>query len=70
LEERDIRERSYSLESGTAEDRYCIERSRGGWAVYYFERGNRNDEKWFGTEDEACDELLNRIMADPTTRER
>ena len=70
LAARRIRQRSYSLEGGSPDDRYCIERSSGGWAVYFSERGNRNDEKWFATETEACEELLRRILADPSTRER
>ena len=69
LQQRGIRERSYSLE-GADDERYCIERSAAGWAVYYSERGNRNDERWFRSKDEACEELLNRILADPTTRVR
>jgi hypothetical protein len=68
LMELGIRPRSYSLQGGTPDDRYCLERSSGGWAVYYSERGLRNDEQWFATEDEACQDLLRRVLADPTTR--
>ncbi len=65
-----IRPRSYSLEGGSPEDRYCIEKSSGGWSVYYSERGNRNDERWFETEDDACEEFMRRVLADPSTRVR
>jgi hypothetical protein len=68
LDEKGIRRRSYSLDGRFADDCYCIERTAGGWAVFYAERGNRNDEKWFHTEDAACAELLRRILDDPTTR--
>jgi hypothetical protein len=68
LKDRGIRERSYSLEGGSPDERYVLERSRGGWSVFYSERGNRNDERWFATEDEACAEILRQILADPTTR--
>src|SRR5438309_6933851 len=70
LNKRGIRARSYSLDGGSANDRYCIERSSGGWATFYSERGNRNDERWFSTEDEAGRDLLERLLADPTTRVR
>lgn len=70
LEARGIRARSYSLGSGDQNERYCLERSRGGWAVFYSERGERNDERWFEAEDAACDYLLQIIMEDPTTRTR
>jgi hypothetical protein len=65
-----IRPSSYSLEGGGPDEAYCLERSRGGWAIFYSERGNRNDEQWFATEDEACTALLEWILADPTTRVR
>jgi sugar/nucleoside kinase (ribokinase family) len=68
LNERGIRARSYSLDGGSANDRYCIEQSSGGWATFYSERGNRNKERWFSTEDEASQDLLERLLADPTTR--
>jgi hypothetical protein len=67
LQERGIRERSYCLEGGSPDDRYVIEGSDGGWTVYCSERGNRNDDRRFASEYEACDELLRRILADPTT---
>ena len=70
LNDRGIRARSYSLDSGSANDRYCIERSSGGWATFYSERGNRNNERWFSTEDQACRHLLETLLADPTTRTR
>ena len=70
LDEKGIRPRSYSLTGGSPSESYCIERSNGGWAVYYAERGNRNSEKWFVSEDEACDHLLQWILGDPTTHTR
>ena len=67
LNARGIRERSYSLDGRDQNERYCLERSRGGWAVFYSERGERNDERWFEAEEGACDYLLQIIMEDPTT---
>jgi hypothetical protein len=68
LDAKRIRPRSYGLDGGSPEDCYCIDRSSGAWAVYYSERGKRNDERWFATEDE--DQLLKWLLEDPTTRER
>jgi len=70
LRKRGIRERSYSLDGGSPDERYVLERSNGGWTVFYSERGNRNEERWFASEAEACAELLGEILADPTTRVR
>lgn len=68
LEANDVRPSSYSLDSAVADDAYCMEQSRGGWSVYFFERGNRNDERWFATEAEVCQHFLERVVGDPTTR--
>ena len=70
LVKRRIRRGSYSLDGRDQADRYCLEPSDGGWAVFFAERGERNDESWFESEDEACDDLLRRILEDPTTRQR
>jgi len=63
-----IKEQSYSLDGRNQADRYCIERSKGGWAVFFSERGTRNDETWYEDEGQACEDILRRILEDPTTR--
>ena len=64
-----IRSTAYSIDADEPEtDVVAIQ--TGGWAVYYSERGRRNDEAVFDTEDEACCELLLRLTNDPTTRRR
>ena len=71
LDQRGADPRSYSLDGGSHMDEYCIEQSAGGWAVYYSERyTERIDERWFKYEEEACAELLRRLVSDPTTRIR
>jgi hypothetical protein len=42
----------------------------GGWAVYGTERGQTIYREVFETEDEACSELLSRLLRDPTIRAR
>lgn len=63
-----ILETAYSLEGGLPAERYVLALEDGGWSVYYSERGMRRDEVHFDTEHEACDELLLRLVEDPTTR--
>jgi len=50
------------------DEAYCLAIVPGGWSVWYAERGERRDEVTFDTEDEACAELLLRVVSDPTTR--
>jgi hypothetical protein len=59
---------AYSLRGGMPDEKLCVERSKGGWAVYYSERGLRSGECWFPTEDEACEDFWHRLARDPTTR--
>src|SRR3954470_17559876 len=63
-----IRSTAYSLDGGLPVEQYVLALEEGGWAVYYSERGLRQDVALFDTEDEACDELLLRLTEDPTTR--
>jgi hypothetical protein len=63
-----INERSYCLDGAEPAERYVLELVEGGWSVYFSERGARNNEDFFETEDEACSELLIRLTRDPTTR--
>ena len=51
-----------------SDDVYCLAIVPGGWSVWFAEHGERRDEVLFETEDEACAELLLRVVGDPTTR--
>lgn len=51
----------YSLRGGAPSEKYCIEEKDGLWFTYYSERGERTGEKRFSSEDEACNDLLNRL---------
>ena len=69
LEQEGVRPTAYDLDPGRLSDEtYCLAIAPGGWAVWYAERGQRRDEAFFETEGEACDELLLRVVSDPTTR--
>ena len=48
---------------GDTEDRTVIEQSEEDkWHVYFSERGNRLDERTFTSENEACYNMLNRMV--------
>ncbi|THV42996.1 hypothetical protein [Glycomyces buryatensis] len=70
LESAGVDEDAYWLEGGRPNEAYTLERRDNGWAVYYSEKGNRNDEVVFDTEDEACCELLNWVLNDDTVMGR
>lgn len=62
-----VRADAYSL-GGSPDERLCLESVAGGWAVYYSERGERAGERRFDTEDEACDFMASRLLADARNR--
>ena len=61
---------AYALSSTAVSDIYVLERSAGGWAVFYSERGNRNDERWYPAEAQALQDLKYRLERDGTARRR
>jgi hypothetical protein len=53
----------YHLENhGNDDQRLCIVEENDRWLVYYSERGSRFRIAEFDNEDDACGELLNRII--------
>jgi hypothetical protein len=71
LEQENIREDAFSLDGGHPSERYVLAREPGGaWRVYYSERGQETGPMRFGTEEQAIRNLLNRLLADETTRVR
>jgi hypothetical protein len=67
LEAESVRDDAYSLD-GECDESMCLEPVTRGWAVYYSERGLRSGERRFATEDEACQFLAARLLADPSNR--
>lgn len=53
-----VRESAYDLDGRGRPEAYCLGIVAGGWAIWYNERGRRNDETVFDTEDEACSHFL------------
>jgi hypothetical protein len=70
LDEERVDPRSYNLEGSHGDEAYVLAVRPGGWAVFYAERGREVSREDFDTEDEACHELLLRVLRDPTTRVR
>ena len=70
FERENIRAHAYDLNGSNVGEQYVMELRPDGWSVYYSERGGKNDEMWFDTEAEACRELMQRVLRDPTTRRR
>lgn len=72
LEERLCRERidpsTYDLDGRGTDEAYCVEPIEGGWLFYYRERGRRNFEHLFPSEEAALDFFLREVLQDPTTR--
>ena len=62
--------RAYSLEVDRVDNQYVLGRQGLSWTVYYYQRGQKLDERVFRNEDEACVFLLDELRRDPTTRRR
>jgi hypothetical protein len=68
LDQENVAADAYDLDGDGADEPYVLERSGGGFAVFYSERGLRTGERRFGTEAEACRHLLDLLLRDRTTR--
>ena len=64
-----IRSSAYSLDGGMPPETYVLAIEDGDLSVYYSERGTRVGETRYETEDEACSDLLLRLINDPTIRQ-
>jgi len=58
---------------GETEGRYCLEKD-GKYSIIYrtcfYERGEKNSIREFGSEDEACNYFLAWVLSDPSTRSK
>lgn len=68
LEQEGVSPDSYNLVGARANEAYVLAARPGAWATFYAERGLETSRRQFDTEDAACADLLDRILADPTTR--
>jgi hypothetical protein len=63
-----IRDAGFSLEAFTLfeeprEETFCMHEAGTGWVVFYSERGLRANEKFFITEDAACDYFFRELSS-------
>jgi len=63
-----VRADAYSIDGSVKDEALCLVAGAGGWFVFYSERGLRSGERKFETEDDACDFLARRLLADPSNR--
>lgn len=68
LSEKGISPGAYDLFGENKDNVYCIEKTPSGWLVYFRERGLRDWEHLFSSEDEACEFLFTKIQRDPGAR--
>jgi hypothetical protein len=68
LARHDFAPEAYSLRGGHPDDGYGLDKRDSKWVVYRSLSGIETDLREFGDEQDACIELLDRIVRDPTTR--
>ncbi len=55
----------YSFDGGLPPEKFCLaDHGKLGWQVYYSERGDAVNSKWFKEEGEACEYFLKFITSD------
>lgn len=59
---------AYDLFGEGRDNVYCLEETAAGWLVYFRERGLRDWQHLFSSEDDACKFLLTKIQSDPGAR--
>lgn len=71
LEHEGVSPRSYLLdarETETPDETYALDLHGFGWRVYYKSEGCCKKQRTFGSENEACEHLLNLVLRDRHTR--
>ncbi len=64
LDREGVRPTAFDLNPSRLSDEvYCLAIVEGGWVVWFAERVERRDEAFFEKEDEACAELLLRVVS-------
>ena len=61
-----INDKAWSINTDLPE-RFVLLSDVMGWIVFYSEKGARNEERLFATENEACEHLIDLLSSDPTT---
>jgi hypothetical protein len=61
-----VSDSAWAIDDTSLPERYVLINDYLGWTVFYSEKGNRNDERIFATEEEACQHFLTVLTSDPT----
>jgi hypothetical protein len=64
LDAEDVAHSAYSLDGAHRDECLCLVAAVGGWVAFYAEGGLRTGERLFETENEACDFMATRLLAD------
>ena len=70
LESEGVAEDQYELDGRFCDECLCLEERNGVWRVFYAEHGLRSGEREFDSEDDACQFMAQRLLADASTRRR
>jgi hypothetical protein len=63
LREKNVPDYYYNLDNfGEIDQRVCLEPDGDGWLVYYSERGQMFNLVKYRTEEEACNDILHRLV--------
>jgi hypothetical protein len=57
---------AWAIDDASVSERYVLVNDDRGWTIFYAEKGNRNNERLFATEEEACQHFISMLTSDPT----
>lgn len=63
-----FREDCYDLEGGRLPECYTLGFEADRWCVYYSERGLESGKRYFSTESDACEHLLDTLRNEPSAK--
>jgi hypothetical protein len=66
LEAAGVRSGAYSV-SGAEDLAFCLENIDEKWQVFYFEKGEKNYNRIFSSESDACSYMYKELMGDKTS---
>ena len=68
LNQHRVRPDHYSLDGRLKNDAFILEETHGKWTVFYFERGDRYDERVFDSEERACGYIYGMLKDEPSVK--
>lgn len=68
LKNAEVKPQYYSLYGKLVNDAFIMEKIGETWNVYYFERGSKDMEQNFKSENEACEYIYNILKDEPSVK--